>query len=310
MTTRLIFLSLCFVLSKANATGFKADAGSGLTDNANLTSFNQKSDVFLKAVGTYSWKDGEHQAKARVGYTDYLKENINDALFWSVDDKYSPGNPKKDWAFKGNVFGRHYTKKSPGSTDESFSHIGIGGAGERSYNLAPKLSLNWGPHAEYRKYIQNSTRADTTIGAEVNADYEIKSDLVVGAFSNFSMVFSNQSAYSRYFLDLGANVDYNFKKDWTWFTEASIRETYFTSRKVTTVTETTVSRGKNAGRSRVTTGTALETFSGFVLFSQVSYNFRSNQKLSGDLTVMSQSSASGNQDYSATELFGRWTFIF
>lgn len=304
-------LPFVFFTGSAFAQNIKTDAGLGFTNNARLTSNNTKSDFFLRASGQYSWKEQEHKPKLRLSYTDYFSVSSNDMLAWSIDDTWSPTSSNlKEWIFKGSLFGRHYTSSSPGITEESFSHIGVSASGDTKFVLKPKLNLIWGPRAGVRKYIQNSSRTDISAGVGAAVDFEIQSDLTVGTFANFEMAFSNQSAYSRYIFDLGINADYNIKRDWNWFSEVLIRQTNFTSRTVGTVTETTTSRGRNGSVRKTTSTTDNESFSGFDLFSQINHQFRRDQTLSGEVTLMTQGSTSGLQDYSAMELFIRWSLVF
>jgi hypothetical protein len=305
MFSSLIF---AFIFSTSNShADLKPEAGLGFTNNAYLTDVDEESDFFWRVGGTYTSKQGEHTPRIRLTYTDYFQEDPNDSLGWRIADHYQPRKRLGEWSYRGSLFGRHYTQGSPGTTDLSYSHIGVDGSMEQERKLGGKALLTWGPGAEIRKYLDNNSRNDISTFISATVDFETAPDLQFGTLANVGFVFSNQSDFSRMFLEAGGNVTYNIKNEWDWFTEIVLRRTHFTGRTVTDETTTSKARGKIVSVRSVETK---ESYTGVTVTTELSRIMSPSSRVSGELAILQQSSESGLQDYSAVELFGRWIWNF
>jgi hypothetical protein len=292
---------LIFFLISIRSLAFQSrdEIGLGFTDNATLSSTDKRSDTYLKLSTNDSVEYRDQKIQFRGGYLDYFKVHEDDLLFWNIKDKFPL---VQAWTLSAGLFGNHYLNESPGITDEAFSNVGGEAKGENQIKLGDRRRFYWGPGAEVRRYYELSTRTDNTLSAEATFEYDTSPVSVFNSFGRTAVVISNQSDYSRDYLDIGAGFDYVFKKDWSWYTDIDYKHTSFFSRVASANTITSRLRGKGSSVSKTTN--TIEAYDNIQLFTKITRNFFPRWSFGCQLTLENQSSISGLETYTATNLYG------
>ena len=301
-------LALILLLSPAaHSMQSQNEMGLGHTSNANLSSGNPRSDSFYRLSSANVWPNSNGRFRLRLSFEDYFKEHYNDSLSWNASQLWKSLDGFHGWSLLGSVFGRHYTHQSPGLTDESFSHLGTAAKAEHKDPFGRGMALIWGPSVEIRKYLQTSERFDNSAFANAMIEFDPRARWEFNVFANAGASLSSQSEFSRLILEAGGGGAYQLDKYWDWNNELLIRRSHFLNRTISSETATTRSRGQGV---RIRSVSSKETYTTVVLSTQLTRELNSTWRTGGELNWITQSSASGFQNYSAVEFYFHLTWIF
>jgi hypothetical protein len=282
------------------------EAGLGQTNNAYLSDSNQQSDVYWKITSNNIWREPKKQYSLRVSYRDYNKINENDLFTWRAGQDWITRFLPNGWVVKAAVFGNHYLRNSPGTTDESFSHLGAQIRGEKKVKLNSTTELSWGPGAEERRYLDRSLRSDHTILVYGEIENEATSALVLAALAEIGLTISSQADFNRLYLDLSGSADYNINRDWLWSSEVSLRGTRFMDRTIGEETATTKARGRQIKDTRAS---GRESYTTLSLLTGVVRSWSSHWRSGLSVNLDTQQSASGLQNYSEFGVYAKMIWI-
>lgn len=283
-------------------TSSRNTADLGVTSNANLTKENPTSDTYVRVTSSNSLVRGDDNLGLRLAYVDYAQENVNDMFSLRLSDRRTSSN----WSYTGALFTNVYTYgSSPGTTDNAFTNVGAEVRAERSQAWLSN-ALEYGGGYRLRVFPSFDGRNDHTAFALATLDREMSSKLSLGAISEFGILLSSLSEYSRVYLDLGGTLDYQLPDSWTLTGDLTLSQSFFLNRTVTTATAVSRSRGSGATGSR----TSAETYSSMALSAEGMRQQTENFKWGFGASVTNQSSASGSLDYSVLDLLARLNLNF
>ncbi|MES2965549.1 MAG: hypothetical protein V4760_16835 [Bdellovibrionota bacterium] len=298
--TILIMLSTASVASAQTSSRNAAEVG--MTSNANLTKENPTSDAYVRISSSNSLVRGDDTLGLRLGYVDYARENINDMFSLRISDRRTSSN----WSFTGALFTNVYTYgSSPGTTDNAFTNVGAEFRGERSQSWRSN-ALEYGGGYRLRVFPSFDGRNDHTAFALATLDREMSSQLSLGAISEFGILLSSLSEYSRIYLDLGGTLDYQLPDSWTLTGDLTLSQSFFLNRTVTTQTAVSRSRGSGATGSR----TSGETYSSLSLSAEGMRQQTETFRWGFGAFVTNQASASGSLDYSVLDVLAKLNLNF
>jgi hypothetical protein len=131
--------------------------------------------------------------------------------------------------------------------------------------------------------------------------------LAFGANLEIGFVTSSDSAFSRTYVDLGADALFNLNEDWTALGEIGLMQNTFPGRPLSQSTIVSRKRGFAAGQNA---GENYEAHAYFYLLGEVTRHISEDLDAAASLNMASQTSRSGYQNYSVTELYARiiWSF--
>ncbi|MCM2281665.1 MAG: hypothetical protein NDI61_07445 [Bdellovibrionaceae bacterium] len=281
------------------------EASLGMTDNANLEQTEEDSDFFLSLSSSNTYKEQKHLFGLRLGYVDYMNENINDAFSWRLSDRWQ--NSTHSWAFTGALLGQKFTSSEPGITESAFDFIGWDFNAEREHDLNPRSKLNFGPGLSGRYYTGALTRSDHTLYGFIGIEHEATSRLLFGGRAELGFLGSSESEFSRRYLDLSANASVDLNSGWIWYNEVGLRQSYFTDR--TASNDTIVGRLRGS-RSAIGQRTDMERYSYVYLYTDATRKLAEDIDGGVSFRHSSQTSRSGFQDYSANELLAHASLTF
>ncbi|MEK7355944.1 MAG: hypothetical protein AAB250_05815, partial [Bdellovibrionota bacterium] len=239
----LIMTSLASIAAAQTSSRNTADLG--VTSNANLTKENPTSDTYVRLTTSNTLVRGDDNFGLRLGYVDYFSESSNDLFSLRLSDRRTSSN----WSYTGALFTNIYTGGSPGTTDNAFTNVGLEAKGERSRPWSG-AALEYGGGYRLRVFPDLDGRNDHAAFALATLDREMTSKLALGATSEFGVLLSSLSEYSRIYFDLGGTVDYQLPDSWTLTGDLLLSQSYFLNRTVTTSTAVGRSRGSGLTGSR------------------------------------------------------------
>jgi hypothetical protein len=304
------------VLVPATATATAASdfssalrAGLGFTSNASLSSVDADADALWLISGRGTWRATEaHLWALSVGYTDYFTASANDVLSVAASGSWLP-DPRKTLKLTGTLSLQEYPGGAPANTDVSFNSRGMAMGFE---DTVPLRFTRSGDSLTYQggyqlKWYDGVDRTDHTLSVAGFWERPFSGDRTLEAGLELGMVPSSDPDYSRGYLELSAVYEGPLNRQWKILPMLSYRATGFTNRLTTTSTLVTRRRGSRAVSS---TEDVKESYGTLHLSAEGVYTLSPSTRLSLTPAVISQSSRSGTQDYSAVELLARVSIAF
>ena len=304
---RLLIMTCILLACEAGAAQIRSinEAGIGFTDNANLEESQRDSDFFFRASTTNSHDAGSHKLGLRLSYVGYTNQTVNNLFSWRISDRFAP-NPA-GWEFYGALLGQDYVAGDPGTTESSFDNIGWEFTASKPHSLNPHASLKFGPGASGRYYTSLSNRSDHRVFGYAEFDFESSTKTYFGARSELGFQVSSDHDYSQTYLELSGDIDYRFSDRWSFYNELGIRQTGFPGRNLSDQTIVNRQRGRQAS---LTPDSQIESHGLIYLYSEVMKDIRDDIQGGLSLRYSAQTSRSGNQNFTLTELYGRIIFTF
>jgi hypothetical protein len=284
----------------------KNEAGLGYTDNANLESSQEDSDLFMRISSLNNYRSGAHLLGLKLGLVDYFNENSNDAFSWRMSDRWKD-HVVTPWSFYGALSGQQFLADESGLTETSFNYVGWDFSMDRAHSLNRKTELTFGPGLSGRYYTSHiAERSDHTVFGFAEIEHEFSDRLTFGGRTEIGWLVSSDENYSRTYFELSGNSGFALNRDWKWNSEIGFKRSHFTNR--TASTETIVSARRGSVRTR--TLTEMEAYTYGYLYTEFIRKLAQNLDLGLSLQHISQTSRSGFQDYSVDELLARLILSF
>lgn len=288
----MILILISTTTANAQVTS-RNSADIGFTSNANLTTENKESDLFLRVATSNRFpRSGKQATSFRLSYMDYFEQNENDYLAASLQNQWGD---KKNRIFTLALAAQHFPNGGSGVTETAFNNYGL------NFSLAKGWQRNsfdgdFGAGYKMRYYPDFEGRNDHNGYGFASGTYEISSRLVLNGYAESGLTVSSLSEYTRLYGEITGTVEYLLPDRWTWANELTLGRSHFLDRSVTTQTRVV--------RKRVTTqtSTANERYTNFSLASELMRSQAENFKWGAGATVANQSSLSDLQDYSVITL--------
>jgi hypothetical protein len=292
------FLSFLICQSANAVVSFRPQVGLGFTDNANYEDSSKDSDFFWWVRSSNTYVRQNSSWNLWLSYRGYWKEHQNDVLNYRLSDSLSLRNSvlgEFDWDIGAG--GQKYSEGSPGTTENSFDNIYLETSLLKTWGLRSNLDFNLEPLYQYKYYPQFGGRADHSLISNFSFDWNFHPIQSLNPFAELGLVFSNQSLYSRNYLEFGSDWKVLPRPDLKYILHFSSRFTSFPSRKIS---ESTVISDKK-GRSR--TQSQDETEAQSLIQIQASLvKMIEKAELKGSVAFNNQSSNSGYESYSEFQI--------
>lgn len=252
---RSVFLSLLGVSFTnggwAAPSGLTFDTGLAITSNANLVQTNPESDAIAKVGGAWRFPFVSGNSRLSIRYSDYFTHHENDLLSGDLSHTWKAENSSGATAltYGLRLQTRNYVKQDAGTTDQGFTHHGMGGnitfnPTNPFWSFTPKVDFEYYPSAR---------RSDFDLS--LNAEYDsLVSDADQGFTFGFTpgILYSTASDFSKAYLALSADYEAPLSETSTWGSGLWVTPSFYLSR-ATTSTALTPTRRKRGAASTLTT---------------------------------------------------------
>ena len=275
----LIFLAAVFSFdATAFALNFvNADikAGLGYSDNVYQDDLNKKSDTYSWLGFSLKYKLEDASLAGRAQVYLYNKESDNNNLTYSL--KYKP----EEQFLKSDVTlsfgGYNYFKSDVGSTEESYNNIYFLVYLTNKFYEKPKFNSYFEPGLKFTSYSQLSGRYDFNPYARINADWELKDNLLIMPYFELGLIYSNQSYFTRSNIDFGATAEFTLPDDILFSADVFLRRTVYPNRKVSDIISLPRRQGRTTTQSiEVSERTNLAQFTLEIMKQMPTYEYGAN----------------------------------
>jgi len=293
---------LLFCLSIASLAqgqwSIRPQLGLGYTNNANYENSDPDADLFWWARTSNSYNTADSHYNIWLNYRNYTKERQNNVFSYRLAETMDmKSHFMGDFEWNLALGGQQYLEDSPATTEESFNHIYAESSLTKSWTPRPDLEFSLEPLYQLKYYSQLEDRKDHTVLLNFTADWQFQTIQSLGPFAEFGLVFSDQSLYSKNYLEFGSDWRISARPDLTYVLNFMSRYSAFPNR---TVSETTVV-STSKGRTRAQSQDGIETQSFFQIQGSA-IKIISSTELRATLSLNTQSSNSGNEDYSEVQV--------
>ncbi len=267
------FLFICLGTTRANEwVSIKPQVGIGYSDNVYQDDLNKKADYFfwLQTQAKYSLTDSKLIAKATLNA--FATEEFNNSLTYSLYRK-----SEIDIGHLGlslGLGGFSYLKSQVASTDESFNNFYFIGSITKSLISRDKFELNAEPGMKMTSYPQLSSRNDVNFFAKLDALWNFSSDREINPYFEIGFITSNQSYYSKNYLDLGLLWTERLSEIYKFNVDFSVRNSSYPNRRVSDILFIPNRNGRNTSvRLDSAENISLVLFSAAILRSEQSREY-------------------------------------
>jgi hypothetical protein len=300
MQCLLIIFLILFFHPAFSAVSFRAQAGIGFTDNANYEESEKDTDFFGWTRLSSSYLSDHSTWNLWLNYKGFLKEHQNDVLSYRLGHTLETNTRSFgsfDWDLA--VGGQKYSQGNPGTTETSFDQTYLETSVEKIWSLRKDLEMSWEPLYQYKFFPQFDGRVDQTILSHFGADWSFQSIQSLAPFLEIGWVASNQSIYTKNYLEIGTDWRISERPDLRYSLGFLSRYSSFPNRKISDVT---VVSTKN-GRFRTLSQDGNETQS-LVQFQGSLVKIVNELEWKSSLVWSKQYSNSGFESYSEFQLTG------
>lgn len=306
MKFSILLLTLTIAVSSHAQWLFRPQAGIGYTSNANYEETEKNSDMFWWARLSTSYAHSGHYLNMFLNYRSYMEETQNNVFTYRLGDTISMSSRSMgnfDWDF--GFGGQKFSEGATAYTETSFNNFYLETAILKTWTTQRNLDMSLEPAYQIKFFEQFENRVDHTISLNYTVDWKYQSDMALSPYAEFGLVFSNLSLYSRNYFEIGTDWQYLPSSDLKYVLRFLTRSTRFPNRSVS---ETTViSAGR--GRTRLLSQDEIERHSFTQIQGSVAKMIR-NIELKATLGFVSQSSLSGYENYSETQMTGSMQIPF
>lgn len=219
----------------------KQSFGLRYTDNVYLTPESKTADTYLLLNSRFNFQVTEQRIfKFRFEYAAYSKEDVNDYAGLYLSTKLGSVR-SADVYFK--LFHKNYVNENAATTDDSYTHTGLGFDFEKALKSTLDLSVTATAAYETRFFQDFDGRNDHQIMALVDADFTSSPRWTPYVYGDLGLVFSSQSAYSTYFMDMGVGAKGPMGRGLLWLADLDFRSVSYLNRTVNETVEITRRRG-------------------------------------------------------------------
>ncbi len=277
---------------------FRPQLGLGFTDNANYEDTDRDSDLFWWLRSSNTFVSGNSRWSLWLNYRSYTKQNQNNVLSYRLGDTMGMGNRSLgdlDWdlAFGG----QQYTQDAPGTTETSFNNNYLETSILKNWHITSDLEMAIEPLYQLKVFSQLDGRTDHTFLLNTALDWKFALEQSLNPFAEIGFVSSNQSAYSKNYLEFGTDWHYSSQFDLSYILHFVSRYSSYPNRKVSDTTVVSNKRGalRNLSQSGIESQSLIQ-----ILGSVVKMVGKTEFKASTGLT--SQTSRSGYENFSEVEV--------
>lgn len=269
----------------------KNEADAGFTDNANLTSDNKESDMFLRVATSNRFLGGQDTYSFRLAYIAYTEQRNND--HFSLNLQKSWGDLKKT-LYTAALIGQYYPNGNSGTTETAFNSFGGDFTLAKNWKPTRELPGEFGAGYRLRYYPSFEGRNDHTGFAYGTVTYSASRRLTLIGYGEAGPLWSSLPDYTRVFAEVTATAEYLLPNRWIWTSDFTLGRSYFLDRSVTTQTRVT----NKSGRVKGTSSTSNERYTNISLSTEALRTQTDTFQWGGDASLSTQSSLSGNQNFS------------
>lgn len=289
---------IIFLVQSARAEGYlRPQAGLGVTDNANYSDIDRKSDVFWWLGGYGQYTSRSTTWGLSLNFKDYGRENQNDLFSYRLSGSQDVklielGN----LAWQLALGGQQYPGGSPAQTEDTYNNIYL------ESTLAKDFSKeDWDftiePGLRVQAYTELDNRLDKILFLIEDADWQYAQEMSLRPYAEQGFDFSSQRLYSNYYFEIGTDWVWD-QKPWQYKAGASVKETFYYDRVISAATPVSNRRGRIVGLSQTET----EAQTRLQIQGSVERNLTSEQQLKGAIFFSRQSTRSGYSQYREAEL--------
>lgn len=287
------FAIICFGLNSSASYSARPQLGVGFTNNANYEDGNENSDFFLMLRNSLTYNtENESAGNLWLGYKSYLKEKQNDAFVWRLGGDYPFTVKQTESTFIFGLGGQHFIGENPASTEETLDNFYGEMATEHSLKIRSEVNARIEPGFQIKTFPRLSGRTDSEFYVRTVLDWAVSPFKTISAFSELGLVFCNDSLYRKNFLEFGIDWRNQAQKELVINLGLLTKFSTFPNR---TVNQSTYI-AKKRGATRILSRDEIEFHSNLQFRASIVKIWR-GYELTGSLTLNSQNSKSGNENY-------------